>query len=123
VFGEFVRNRPDIVNIDQARTEFNKVFKPYEAQINGVNEVRIKSIDKEMAAKFGAEWKQGYNQAVTTKNTTQQTAMNNYLTAKTVEAERRYPLPQIIDGQMRFANKDQQFAAKYGLDQYLAGTR
>ena len=123
VFGEFVRNRPDISNIDQARTEFNQVFKPYEAQINGINEVRIKSVDKEMVTRFGPEWKQTYNQSIAQKNTTQQTAINNYLTAKSIESERRYPLPKIIDGKMQFENKDQQFAAKYGLDQYLAGRR
>ena len=123
VFGEFVRNRPDISNIDQARTEFNQVFKPYEAQINGINEVRIKSVDKEMVTRFGPDWKQTYNQSIAQKNTTQQTAINNYLTAKSIESERRYPLPKIIDGKMQFENKDQQFAAKYGLDQYLAGRR
>jgi hypothetical protein len=123
MFGEFVRNRPDIANIDQARTEFNQVFKPYEAQINGINEVRIKSVDKAMITQFGPDWKQTYNQAIAKKNTTQQTAINNFLIAKNIESERRYPLPQVVDGQMRFENKDQQFAAKYGMDQYLAGRR
>ena len=73
-------------------------------------------IPNRIAANFGAEWKNTYNRA----NKQQQQTNKNYLTAKVVELERRYGLPLVVDGQLVFDNKDQQFAAKYGLDQYRA---
>jgi hypothetical protein len=111
---EFVRRTPDIKNVDEANTKFKEFWKPFEAQINGVNEVRLNNINSDMAKKYGENWKETYKSYLDKGETAKVRGMFKQLTAYTADNERRYALPKMVDGVMIFNNKDQQFAAEYG---------
>jgi hypothetical protein len=111
---EFVRRNPNIKNVDEANTKFREFWKPFEAQINGVNEVRLNNINSDMAKKYGENWKETYKSYLDKGETAKVRGMFKQLTAYTADNERRYALPKMVDGVMIFDNKDQQFAAEYG---------